>query len=284
MKVYGFAGQPSRNNRGPDALLLRALNRRLTRTDLGLFFAGVSSDGVEGFMLSRLLRLLVDAWINSGRIGDGEYPWRRQPWREPIQDYIERNPPKLNFTKDGPSLFVGPPLIGHKYRKGVSWFATYVEEGLTQLPDTRAPDAKLRKVLRSAADPATALYLQLLDSPIPARLFRCDGCATYLMRARAPKRNAPIHRGSWCAKCKGKGGARRTGKSRKNRRDQMIEWAADAWTRWKQDGRHGERVEWVVQQVNEQLKSSEDQIKKNWVSLHLKEIEAEVQRRKHAKG
>jgi hypothetical protein len=71
----------------------------------------------------------------------------------------------------------------------------------------------------------------------------------------------------------------------------MIELAADAWPRWKQNRRHleriqsertrSERAEWIAQRVNERLKHG-DHIAKNWVSLHQREIEEKVERRNHA--
>ena len=282
MRVYGFVRQPSGNNRGPDALLLRALNDRLTKTDLSMFFAEVSGNRVESFMLIHLLRFLVDKWIDSGRSGDEESPWERQPWHEPLQDYMERNPPKLYITKDGLSLFVGSPPIEHNGRKTFSWLAEYVKQNLTLVPKKRYPDAQFRKALHAAADPASALYLQLLDSPISDRLLRCDGCRSYFVRSRAPKKGVPIYRGSWCARCKGKGGARRTNKSRENRTKKMVEFAADAWMQWRPDRHHGECAQWVAQQMNDRMPEEWERLKKtNWVTRHKSEIDAEVERRKH---
>jgi hypothetical protein len=284
MKVYGFVGQPSGNNEGPAALLLRALNGRLTKADLSLFFRELSSDGRESSMLTRLVRFVVDKWIDSGRNVDGEYPWKRQPWRGLIRYYMERNPPELFFTKDGLSLLVGSPRYARGEARDLAWFAKCVEEMLSQLPDRRPPDAKYRKVLHSAAVRATALYLQMLDSPISARLFRCDGCGAYFARTRAPKKAHPISRGSWCANCKGKGSARRNENSRDSRTGKMVELAADVWPQWQPERRHrdGERGEWVAHKVNQRQRWKN--ITANWVTRHTKEIEAEVDRRKHAKG
>jgi hypothetical protein len=281
MKVYGFVGQPNRSNTGLDALLLRALNGRLTETDLSLFFHELVSEDIKGLMLTRLLRFVVDKWIDSGRNGDEESPWKRRPWRGLIRDYFNQNPPELFFTKNGLSLLVGRPRNAHGDGRGLAWFAECVKEIRSQLPDGRPPDTKS---LHSAADRATALYLQMLDSPITARLFRCDGCGAYFARTRAPKKGTPISRGSWCANCKREGNdrKRRTEESRRRRTNQMIEWGADAWLQWQPERRHrdGEREEWVAHKVNKRQRWRH--ITANWVTRHQTEIEAEVERRSHA--
>src|SRR5208282_4982403 len=73
-------------------------------------------------------------------------------------------------------------------------------------------------------DAAICLFLQWLDSPARTRLFRCDGCGTYFIRTRTPKRDTPIYHGTFCAACKSKGKdrARRTEDSRNNRTEEMI--------------------------------------------------------------
>lgn len=283
MKVYGFVGQP-RGNKGPDALLLRALNGALTKKDLRLFFREESEGLLAASMLTSLLRYLVDAWIESGR-GEQESPWERQPWREYLEDFISRNPPMLMSANGSLGLFLLPRIaLGENI--GLSKFAKDLEgRWLSELPDIDSFDGEVTiNMLHSAADPATALYLQLLDSPIHARLFRCDWCRAYFVRERAPKRDMPIKRGAWCVDCKGRGSAKRTVDSRWNRTTQMIGWAVDVWEQWKQDRRHGERSEWVAQQVNNRHKSSRGRIARNWVTRHQAEIEVEVERRKHAKG
>lgn len=283
MRVYGFAAQPNRNNSGPDALLLRVLNGRLTGRDLSLFFTGTSGGSREGFMLTRLLRLLVDRWIDSGKDEDRDSPWTRRPWIEPIEDYAERNPPKLLFTKRGlPFLFVGsPPPESGEARD--SELARFIEDRLAQVDGSLVADVRFRKALRAAAWSATALFLQVLDSPHSGRLSRCDGCRAYFWRKRAPKRDHPVSRGSWCELCKAKGGAYRADKSRESRRGDMVKRAAEAWTTWKPDqpNRYGSRREWVAKQVSKRLPGGRS-ITGNWVTRHTAEIEAEVERRNHA--
>jgi hypothetical protein len=137
-----------------------------------------------------------------------------------------------------------------------------------------------------AHEKAVFLLMNLVNCPSPARerLSRCDSCGEYFIRRRAPKRETPIYHGSFCANCKGKGGVRRTDMTRKSRTKKKVELAADVWPKWKQDRRQGERTEWVAQEVNRRLRASRDPIAKNWVTRHQTEIEAEVERRNHAKG
>jgi len=146
------------------------------------------------------------------------------------------------------------------------------------------PQHEGKSLADAVIDGARAMFLQLLDSPASRRLFRCNGCRTYFLRERMPKKDTPIKRGSWCVSCKrdGRDRVQRTNESRDQRTKQRIGLAADAWAKWKPDRRHGERAEWVARQVSKRLDG--DAIAKNWVTHHTKEIEAEVERRNHAKG
>jgi len=91
----------------------------------------------------------------------------------------------------------------------------------------------------------------------------------------------PIYHGTFCEKCKNKGGARRTMDSRKRRTQEMVKLAADAWARWTLSRRYGKRSEWVATQVTAKLPRG-GTIKANWVTRHKTEIEAEVERRNDA--
>lgn len=255
MRVVGFVG----NKSIPSMWLLPALNGRLPRLILNGIVTGdengIADEDAQSaaYSFRRVLREeMVDKWIDSGRTGEAENPWERVAPPLPLA-FVERNPPVLSMDAEGPYLILMP------WSKG--------------------------KSLRDAViDGAMAMFVQLLDSPACRRLFRCDGCGTYFLRKRLPKKGTLIYRGSWCQNCKGKGSARRTDKSRNNRTEQMVKWAADAWVQWKPDRRHGERAEWIARKVNGRLRGSWSHVAKNWVTRHVKEIEAEAERRKHAKG
>src|SRR6185437_99517 len=179
------------------------------------------------------LRGLVDQWIDSGKCDGVEYAWKRdvkwktgklQPLIEILADYRQRNPPHAKTGEDG--------------RSEVSM--------LPALPSS--------PILR-ARDMAVYCLIGLLDSRIRERILRCDRCSTYFVRARMPRRDMPVKRGTYCAKCKlkGKDRARRTVDSRTGRTKQMTDWAADAWAQWKPDRRDGNREKWVAQMVNDRL-------------------------------
>lgn len=124
-------------------------------------------------------------------------------------------------------------------------------------------------------------FARLLDSPSPHRLSRCDGCGRYFVRQRVPTR--VIYHGTFClrAKCKSKGGAKRIVDGREQLARDKTRWAADALERWEPGKRCGEKKDWILKKVKEGMETAGlDPIKVNWVTWHLKDIEAELERRK----
>lgn len=294
MRVYGFVGDKQAKG-GDVELILRALNGHLSPKSLAALLTDPQNkaDGIAdrdvplaSFSLSTFLRGWVDAWINSAKTEDGEQPRKRSYSPEFLQEYIVRNPPLLRPGAEGPCLVLVPSVWDKQKRLPASVRIEW-EKARSQWPDTESPSAQfMQRITPFVWDAAIALFLQLLDSPSKTRLFRCDGCGTYFFLQRLPRKDTPIKRGSWCANCKrdGRDRARRTNESRNQRTEKLIELAAYEWPRWKQDWRHGERSEWVAKQVNKKLPAIANHIAKNWVTRHQKEIEAEVERRKHAKG
>lgn len=258
MRVYGFIGE--KRGAGISKRLIEALNGRLPQETVA-FLVGSQLDGLAAedsayvrHAFRRHLCELVDEWINSGKLGEEDRPWQRSVSSPLPHGFTERNPPALLFDAEGPYLIL-------------------------------MPRSNRNKTLTLAiSDGAVAMFIALLDTPSRARLSRCDECGIYFTRAREPKKEMPIYRGSWCANCEGKGGARRTEKSRQRRTQQMVEWAADAKLRWKSDRRHGEQSSWIVDEVNARLPRDWNLISKNWVTRHMNEIEEELERRKHAKS
>ncbi len=233
---------------------------------------------IKEFLLT--LRQLVDQWLESGkdRVEFVEQPWSRNvfwfsdAYQERIdrtlQKFMHRNPPPNEFSRDG--RLARLETVSHLWLpKPAAWPSSEPE-----LDDT----------LSRARDYAIAEFYKFLESRCPQRLFKCDECGAYFVRARAPRKETRIRRGAFCEKCKHKGGARRTVDSRKRRLQEMIGWAADAWAKWKPGNRFGNRTDWVVQKVNAKLSPNQKRIKVNWVSWHQTEIEIEVERRNHAKG
>jgi len=222
------------------------------------------------------LRRLADQWIASGKDQLGEKPWSRNirwfsdTYQEPIdrilRKFLQRNPPPIEPGSDGrletaSHLWLPVPL---------AW---------------PFPEPKLEDTLAQARDFAILEFQKFLESSCPQRLFKCDGCRTYFVRAKAPRKETPIYHGTFCENCKHKGGKRRTDSTRKQRKTQMIEWAAECWTKWTEGS--GVRSEWVADRVNARINGqpiSWGTIKGNWVTWHQAEIEAEVERRNYAKG
>jgi hypothetical protein len=220
----------------------------------------------ERFALVNTLRELVDQWIDSGKSDGIEEAWRRnikwqpptsrKPIAETLSDYRRRNPPQAETGDDG-------------------------RFEILMLPDSRASTEPLER----ARDMAIYYFVCLLDldSPMRERLSRCDGCGAYFVRVKAPKKGAPIYHGTFCEKCKHKGGARRTVDSRSRQTKEKIGWAADCWTNWTK--RKGLRSAWIAEQVNRRVVRhpiSWGTITGKWVTRHQKEIEAEVERRNNA--
>jgi hypothetical protein len=291
MKVYGFVGE-KRGKSGSVEQILRALNGRLSKAAVNALLPD-NADGIasEKASIARLaftlsLRMMVDAWINSAKTEEGEQPWKRTFWPLFLQDHVERNPPLLQIAEEGPCLVMFPHVWDKRKRLPLL-VKEPLESMLTQLEDMKSPSRQfVREIMPFAFDAAIAMFLQLLDSSERTRMFRCDGCRAYFFRARAPKKDTPIYHGSYCANCKGKGKdrARRTMESRTQRTQEKIGWAADAWAQWKPQRRFGERSDWIVKKVNARLPTDQNPIKVNWLTRHRAEIEAELERRKHAKG
>jgi hypothetical protein len=259
MRVFGYVGGKRWDI--PNLWLLPALNGRLPRLILSVIVTS-SEEGIAdkdaGFAAHSFTRVfreeMVDKWIDSGKAGEVENPWERVA-PPLLESFLARNPPALSVDADGPYLILMPQHEG-------------------------------KSLADAVIDGARAMFLQLLDSPACRRLFRCNGCGMYFLRERMPKKDTPIKRGSWCARCKreGRDRIRRTEDGRNERTRQMVRLAADAWPLWRQDRRHGERAEWIARKVNKRLQASWNPIAKNWVTGHKDEIEAELERRRHAKG
>ena len=224
------------------------------------------------------LRRLADQWIASGREQLGEQPWSRNvfwvsdAYQERIdrtlQKFMDRNPPPHEFGRDG--RLARLEAVSHLWlHKPVTW---------------PFPEPELGETLARARDHAISEFQKFLESSCPQRLFKCDGCGTYFVRARAPKKETPIYKGTFCeTKCKHKGGARRTLESRNRRLLERVGWVADALESWKPTNRHGPKNEWVLERLNKKLGDGNHK-KVNFLTKHRVKIEAELERRRNAKG
>ena len=232
---------------------------------------------LEGLTLSKL----VDQWIEADKEWqsnqkaqpklDGPEELKRKrdvhrlTWCSPqyetsifqtLTAFWERNPPKAIVGGDGRlTISAEPRLLLNR-------------EGLRQDAQTRA----------------IWTFQRLLQSPERDLLSRCDGCKRFLVRARAPRRGISVEHGTFCLKCKGLGGARRTVASRERRKRQMIESAAELWPKWKPKAKYGKRSKWVAEMMNRKQCTSRTLITGKWVTQNQPEIEAEAEGRNHAKS
>jgi hypothetical protein len=269
MKVQWMDGVSGTEKAVP-VWIARLLNEPIKEFSCGLrpLHGNERSAAIAEF--KNVLRSLVDQWIDSGRVNQavtGDNPSERSiVWHstlyptaifETLVKFWERNFPRVIVDLNG------------------SW---------TLAVEPKPKSLQTQDALHAAREYAIFEFARLLDSPSPERLFRCDSCGVYFVRARAPRKDTPIYHGTFCAKCKHRGGVKRVEDSRKQHTAEKISWAADAWAKWTPSHRHGKRSEWVAKQVKAKLPASQNPIKANWVTRHQTEIEMEVERRNNAKG
>jgi hypothetical protein len=245
---------------------------------------------------------LADTWIDSGKSGEGENIVDN-PSRRNVSYFPPQTPPNyVNIGPDGEtpiadlnsfSLPVGSSisdlfyqLVGNEAR----WPEIH-DDGTQSLKEVvfglTAPENvtdwnPLDLLHEFGMKVAMYWFAKLLDSPFSRQLARCDDCGAYFAYERAPRTD--IKGGIHCASCKGRDAARRMKSSRDTRTSELVGFAADLWEKWKPKPSFGSRPKWVAEQVNKHLRDSEILKTGRWVTTHLKEIEAEVERRKDAKG
>lgn len=206
------------------------------------------------------LRELTDAWIESGRQGEVDSPFERVMPAE-VGRFLARNRPVT-------------ALVNGRVRYSVC----------SPRP-SRAKDHEF-----AAREYAAYWFTHLLDSPMRERLSRCEECGAYFLRKRMPKRGCPIKRGMYCDKHAGKARARSMKGIRENRTYGLVRLAARLWPRSNSQKDHRTRSKWIASNMNKKLPDWAGQYFQNrdgtatgrWVTEHREEIEAEVERRKHA--
>jgi len=252
--VKTFDGWTSGGKEHFPGIVCATLNETLGRGFLNQFLA--DSRIIHRVFLTSL-RGLVDGWIESGR-------------RDNLDNPLERTAPKLEL-----------------------------ERFMAKYPPVAKPDPDGRMVLyiqapkehRAAAqDHALYWFAMLLDSPTRERLSKCDKCAKYIFRDRMPRRDHPIKRGVFCGKHKGNARARSMSSTREGRTDELVRLAAKFWPKWNSQKGHQTGSKWIAAKMNRQLpvwageyfQNREGKATGRWVTQHQQEIEAEVNRRKHA--
>lgn len=240
-----------------------------------------------------MMRELADLWIDSGKSGAGQ-----NRVDNPSRRNVEYRAPAIPIPLGSSISNLFYSLIGDEvrqpqiHRDGTQSLKELVFGfTLTNCSD----DEVLRGVLRHfGAKVAMYWFAKLLDSPFSRLLTRCDDCKTYFAYERAPRTD--IKGGTHCQNCKKRGSAKRMESTRAKRTAEMVSFAADVWSLWKPNSRRdSSRSKWIATQVNRRsakirAKSGRESgshfltVTGRWVTQHQTEIEAEAERRNHAKG
>ncbi|HZY60887.1 MAG TPA: hypothetical protein VFE38_00065 [Edaphobacter sp.] len=204
------------------------------------------------------LRALIDEWIDTGREGTPgeviECPWDRKLTFEAKKKVFEvRGAVKVNVLDDGS-----------------------IELCVDERPPIYFP------LLQRAERYATSWFSRLLDNEARYKLFRCDNCMRYFVRNSAPRKGQYIKRGAFCEQCKNIGGAKRNEVRRRGIQGMRIDAAVEWWTKYPKTREPFEQ--WVIEKINRALKKKgiNEPVKRNWLTRNRAQIEAEMERRKHA--
>jgi hypothetical protein len=220
-------------------------------------------------------------------VSEGQRMWdandpaaRTWLWRV-YWDWIRRNVPRVWFQCNGllRLTYISP---AHSGPSRPSELPPFIE---SQSPRLRVWDESV------------LWFVLFLNCGHAHRLDCCRFCHRYFARRRTPKQKLDLKRGPQCGKCIKRGSVERTKSSRANRTNRMVGFAADFWEQWKPNSRDGQRSVWIANKVNlrtERIAVIEGResertthypiITGRWVTEHQTEIEAEVERRKHATG
>jgi hypothetical protein len=222
-----------------------------------------------GKTFAKTLRNLVDQWLASGRQGTVEEPlsrsadWRSEEYPKPIIETLSKfrdaNPPIILLNNDGQFEIV--PMGPVRYSTWASMVSGSIDPQ------------------QHAKDHAIALFVKLLESECPQRIFRCDNCGRYSVRERKPR--GIIKNGAYCKDCKPAGRVRAIEEKRKAQTNEMLNAAAEVWAQWNYSRRNPDQREWVAKQVSERCKHL-DPIKRNWVSRNLTRILELAEGKNHA--
>jgi len=206
----------------------------------------------------KTLRALVDQWIASGiNEDDTETPSHR---------YV-RGLPK-GYSE---SLFD----ILHRWLLRNMPQPALMNEGRIAILDQRPKLSHGADAETFAREMAIYYLKELLESPAPDRLGRCQNhkCRTYFGRKRENK--GDIKRGAYCGNCKLIGAAERTRLSRQRRGNERMDAAAKIWPLWTKSHRRSNRAEWVAMQVNRQFPHWPE-IRGKWVTQNMEQITKRV--------
>ena len=237
--------------------------------------ATLKSVRIAEAQMVKTMRILADLWINSGKNALDrrvDTPSDRNVVYAP-----DDNSASLHFWLTR-FLFDKEPKYAEMTREGK-------QRVVHRFPHMNREIAREQGATKALQDygQKMALYFfaGLLDTPYSRHLTRCDECGRYFGYERAPRRT--ITTGIYCDRCKGSGSYMRTKATRDARKGEMIGWAADCWPSW--NSKQGNRSAWVAEKLNVRIVRQPigwPTITRRWVTQHQSEIEAEIERRKHA--
>ena len=215
----------------------------------------------------------ADLWIDSGKSGDD------LTVDNPADRHVSYSPsvppsaivPGLSCSAAASIAELFHQLVGYEARRQeIKEDGTlYLEEVIFGFPDElpRLPRRREEALVFFGMKVAMYWFERLLDSHWSRHLARCDNCLAHFEYERAPKK--PRKSGVYCsAACARLGGKKRAERSRRHKRDLMIETADAAWETWQPSHRWPTREEYVLHAVNR--KHGTDW-KRNWIAHKLKE-------------
>jgi hypothetical protein len=215
--------------------------------------------------------LASEKFLKSGKIMSQEIDQNdpaAQTWLWRVYwDWNHRNKPNVWFRHDG-QLYLN---------------YTSPAQSRPSTPDMLPPFIESGSPYMNQWDESILWFLLFLNSRHAQLLDRCVHCDRYFVRKRRPQRGVDYKRGPNCGKCKGRASIQRTQCTRDRRKHQRVKLAADVWGQWKPMRHYGRRANWVAEKMNQKLPEGQA-ITGRWVTQHQQEIEAEVQRRNHAKS
>ena len=259
--------------------------------------------------MKETLRVMVDAWMDSGKDGEIDRPHKRtigKLKRTTILLSGEVNDPKLDGAQPEAVEFETIPVEGANVFAPLERVLSYGARRRLELSGdgfavgryrpNRPPPYTAGELHRCEEDKAGRMFETLLRSEFRSRLHRCVQCRRYLVNKKNPRKETA--HGAFC-----EGGDCRRVWARIRMKDAngernahlltlaapfWLEWKPEVhgeeWKRWDSKKRDSERSKWIAKRMRPHLPKWKDSISGRWVTENQKKIEAEGVRGRNGKG